>query len=676
MAHNHVVNSRNVAPLRIAAASVPLIAWQGLLHRYAPTGVTEDVGLRSLVLLFTLFLVWFVALTGWGRAATLLFALDGDHSAGPAERWSLWLSLGSVVASCWVATTMTLGSAGVSVGAILFLAGGSLTWAVQRRATLSSSHGSRWRSLLSGFMILYVLVRIIQATRLARHGDPLYYHLVAPVMWVRDGFIRFDASHPLNFAASLWDYLYLWPAQWLLGARDEGLVAVQLFAQWMHVSIGWLGLGLATIALLRRLRLPPVPSLIGGFAALSTWSLWWTGALAKNDCGAAFWALSGVLLLAGNRQNSFRRYLAAGALIGAAFVAKYTVALLLGPLLIGWSLLFLRQDARKYGHALAAVIVGSLLTAGPILVRNYRGTGLPFFPIALGWAKTTSLSESTREYIDGLSPARIATGWSWRWARLKELAGEGPLAIVSLGAPILLYRRAATRRSIATSDGPLLFILAGPASFAGFLAVGRPGTDFRLLGPGLVLLNVTGTVITLLALRALARATPRLHKIPSGLLVFAAVAATCRFAPEAIVDRLRELPLQREIAHHTGGDAKIWAASHLAPRARIVTSGDNEIYYLLGHDVRVATDDLALDRLWRREVASGATAQDILLRFRSQGFTHLLDTRFPGEVAVLAGLLRPSMKRHPEWTVFQGRETTIVDLRRIESSDSADHTGE
>lgn len=634
---------------------------------YAPTGITEAFGLRSVAGLFVIFLFWLVAVIGWGRAATWLVGRSDEPDLRGVEEWSLALSLGSLFAAAWACLATTLGSRGVTVGSSVFLLGGTFAFAAAGRATAVPSRRDPWRTLLLALVSAYVVVRFVQATRLARHGDPLYYHLVAPVSWVKSGFIGFDASHPLNFLASLWEYLYLWPAQWFLGHDGVGLPAIQIFAQWIHLSVGWMGMGLVVISLLRRLRFPPVPALLGGFAALATRSLWWAGALAKNDCGAALWLLSGVLLLWGNKRNSTRRYLAAGILIGAAFVAKYTVAFLILPLMVGWSILLLRRAAREFPVALAALLLGALIAAGPTLVRNDLGTGLPLFPVSFGRVNAASLSESSREYIKWISPGGVDTTVSWRLERLAELSAEGPLTIVGLFIPVLFFPRLCGRtKGVAQKDGPLTLFLVSFASLLCFLAIGSPGTDVRLLGPGIVLLNVSGTLIALIGLRSLSRRAPQVRWIPAGFLTFAAIASTCRFAPEAVLDRFRDLPLQREVLNHTGGDAKVWAATHVEPSDRIVTTGDNEIYYLLGHEVHVATDDMVLDRLWREKISKGASAEEILVSFRDRGFRYLLDTRFPGEISALSSRLRPSLDSHPEWTVFQGKDARLIDLRRVE----------
>ena len=96
-----------------------------------------------------------------------------------------------------------------------------------------------------------------------------------------------------------------------------------------------------------------------------------------------------------------------------------------------------------------------------------------------------------------------------------------------------------------------------------------------------------------------------------------------------------------------------------------MTTGDNEISYLLGHEVSVATDDLTLDRDWRDRVGRGERAESLLAAFKARGFSYLLDTRYPGEAQALAAFLRPTLDAHPEWTSYDGRESRLIDLRRI-----------
>ncbi len=133
---------------------------------------------------------------------------------------------------------------------------------------------------------------------------------------------------------------------------------------------------------------------------------------------------------------------------------------------------------------------------------------------------------------------------------------------------------------------------------------------------------------------------------------------------EAILDRIHDLPLQRGLAAHTAGDAKMWAAT--LPRSRIITTGDNEIYYLLEHDVLVATDDPAEDRRWRQAMLAHLPPEVLLHEWHRLGFVYLLDTAFPGEPAPLREYLWPAIERHPEWIAFRGREAVVLSLQGAE----------
>lgn len=639
-----------------------------VLTRYQPTSVSDSFGPWHLSGLFAVFLFWFAAVVGWGRAATVIVGSARGPQLSKAEEWTAALGLGSLVAAAWAYLSVLLGShRGVTISSVVFLLGGALALALPRgdQRTRAPTRDKRC-VLLYALLATYVVLRFVQATRLARHGDPLYYHLVAPVLWVRSN-LSFDPSHPLNFCASAWEGLYLWPAQWFLGTGDVGLPAIQIFSQWIHLSIGWVGMGMAVVALLRRLRVPPVPALIGGFAALATRSLWWTGALAKNDCGVAFWLLSGVVLLWGTAEKGrLRGPFAAGALLGASFATKYSAVFLGLPLFVVWGVDRARRQPKRLPAALVVLLFGGLVSAAPFLVRNWSGGGSPIFPISFGMAEAVArVSQSSREYFAGIAPSGLDTGLSWRLGRLEELGEEGPLALFSLLGPALLVWHGFARRApFPRWRGASMLFLAPLASLAFFLLIGKPNTDLRLLGPGLTLLNVSGTLLALLLIRSIARSSSRLRWLPAGWVTLSAVALTCRLALEAVVDRIRDFPIQQAIAGHTGGDTKAWIARNVPRSDRIVTSGDNEIYYVLGHDVAVGTDDLRLDRLWREAVSAGATADVLLVKFRGEGFRYLLDTRFPGEPFGLAAVLKQSLDRHPEWIVFQGKESRLIDLER------------
>ncbi len=659
------------SPIASALQALALsAAGLALLFSFRPTRAIEPFGPWQLAQLFAVFAFWLGAVVGWGTAATAFLRVAREPGVSAAEEWALRLGLGSLIGALWVSSTAALFGLhrGVSASSAVFLVGGLFLLSFHRRRREATGRsGGGGRRFLQALLAAYVIVRFVHATRLARHGDALYYHLVAPVSWVQRGDISFDAALPLNFMASFWEYLYLYPAQWFLGNDGAGLPAIQLFSQWSHLSLGWLGTGLAVIGLLSRFGLPPVPALLGGFAGLATRSLWWTGALAKNDCGVSLWLILGFLLLWFPGKAGLRSALVAGMLIGAAVAAKYSALFVAGPLIALWVFNPARRPGARRGLAAGAALLGALSTGGALLVRNAAATGNPFFPVPFSWMRTGSVSQSTREYVASLAPTGFDPGVTWRVERLLETRDEGPLAIAFLLSAGLVLRRTVPRRWRPWDGrGVSIFYGLSLASLFCFLAVGRPGTDIRLLGTGLVLLNVTGTLLTLFLLRGLARRWRPFRGVPTGAAVFAALLLTCRMAPEAVIRFPGTFPLERAIEQHTAGDTKLWILKNLPRAEAIVTTGDNEIYYLLGRRIRVGSDDLRLDRLWRQADSEGIVDAGLLLLFRKEGFRYLLDTRYSGEPPPLSARLRPFLEQHPQLIVFRGRESVLVDLRRVE----------
>jgi hypothetical protein len=662
-----------------------------VINAATPVSLGGSFGPVELVLLAIAFGVWAAALLGWGLLAA--DALGGDsrnYPAGRLGRLALATALGSLAAAtgaalcgelCLVGSRFaTIPVAFVVAGVVLLIL--RVRWLLVSPASPGAGgteprrdSAGRIARVLVIVVVADFLLRFVQATVLARHGDPLSYHLVGPVLWVRAGGVAFDPAHPLNPIASLWDALYIWPAQVLTGPGERGLVALQLFAQWTHLLFGWAGIGLATAALLRVARVPPALSALGALAALSTRSLWWPGALAKNDCGAATWVLAAMLLVAIPGPRPARRLVGAGLLLGAAFVGKYTTVFTSFPLVLLALLspaVFFRAPRTKRWAAVALLSLGALAGSAVVLARNARATGNPVFPvrskvIPLFDGARPTVSATRSESIRDQTPSGLEPGLSWRFAKVMGLLDEGPLAILSLVglAAVLVPKRFRGRLPLTRSVRPVL--LVGGAAFLLFLLGSTSVAELRYAGPGLVLLNVGGTLTAFVLLRFAVRRFRALPKALPLLAVLGAVAGTSRIAPEALLDLPRRFPLGKGLLRHTAGDSKEWIRSNAAPDDAVVTSGDDEIYYLLGRRVSAATDDLALDALWRGIVARGGGPEEILVAFRRVGFRWLLDTDRPGGEPWpgLAPHLVAALAAHPEFVAFQGASSRVVDLERV-----------
>ncbi len=651
-----------------------------------PASLGGPFGPVDVILVAIAFGVWAAALLGWGLLAADALGWESRDRAAGLGRLALATALGSLAAATGAALCGEMGLVGARFAAIpvAFVVTGVVLLALRGRGLLvplvafgaerRPDPAGRIARVLGILVVTDVLLRLVQATVLARHGDPLSYHLVGPVLWVRAGAVAFDPAHPLNLIASLWDALYLWPAQVLTGPGERGLVSLQLFAQWTHLLFGWAGIGLATAALLRVARVPPALSALGALAALSTRSLWWPGALAKNDCGAASWVLAAMLLVAVPGPRPARRLVGAGLLIGAAFVGKYTTAFTSLPLALLAVLppaARLRTPRASRWAAVALLSLGALAGSAVVLARNTRAAGNPVFPvrsrlIPLFDGARPGVSTTRSESIRDQTPSGLEPGISWRSAKVFGLLDEGPLAILSLVgvATVLAPKRFRARLPLARPVRPVL--LVGGAALLLFLVSSTAVAELRYAGPGLVLLNVGGTLTAFALLRVAVRRFRALPKALPLLAVLGAVAGTSRIAPEALLDLPGRFPLEKGLLRHTAGDSKEWIRKTAAPGDAVVTSGDDEIYYLLGRRVSAATDDLALDALWRGILARGGRPEEILVAFRAVGFRWLLDTDRPGGEPWpgLAPHLAPVLAAHPEFVAFRGASSRVVDLER------------
>src|SRR5690606_4867735 len=81
-------------------------------------------------------------------------------------------------------------------------------------------------------VFITVVLRILQAYILARHGDAYFVYIAAPRMIFDDGNYERFAQYSIFFYSGLWEYLTLIGNALLGGRPGEGLDAAQRFAQW------------------------------------------------------------------------------------------------------------------------------------------------------------------------------------------------------------------------------------------------------------------------------------------------------------------------------------------------------------------------------------------------------------------------------------------------------------
>jgi hypothetical protein len=170
------------------------------------------------------------------------------------------------------------------------------------------------------------------------------------------------------------------PLYYLVGAGAwsalEPLGPRAVMAGLRAVSVAsWLFLGLAAFLIARRLAVPPRIAWLGAALALFVPASQMTGVAMGNEAlGAALaaGALFPLIRLQSDPRDP-RAGLVWGLLTGLALATKYSALMLL----CACPLPFLRRDLGRRGLlAGAALLLGVLLVAGPVYVRNYRLTGL------------------------------------------------------------------------------------------------------------------------------------------------------------------------------------------------------------------------------------------------------------------------------------------------------------
>ena len=209
----------------------------------------------------------------------------------------------------------------------------------------------------------FLVLKIIESLCLLPHGDPLYYHLVGPRIWLEDGWLALHHFIPW-MQSGYFDYLYVIPTL-ILGA---GLLT-HICGQFLQFSLGQ---GLVAIV---GQRLFPSDFLgyLFGLIVLTMNKSSDFFLYAKNDgVMAATYFLTMVLAL---RKEKPTQPFYLGLLLGLIPAIKMTGLFYTLPL--G---LYLLWQNRKNNKPIFLICSGALLAFTPILLRNYLTIGNPFFP--------------------------------------------------------------------------------------------------------------------------------------------------------------------------------------------------------------------------------------------------------------------------------------------------------
>ncbi len=626
----------------------------GFLLKGPPRDPDVLFGWEQNVGTFCVFLFWASCVLAWGRGLCSLLRLENLGWFGAA----LFGTLGA----SWAAMILGhLGLVGISSGglAVVLLLGGfvvNLAYRNHDSVVLEVKSKPEWETIVAIAAIgIFLGVRMLQAFLAHGTSDPALYHLLAPRLWFDRGEIYFSQDAPITFQASYWEYLFLWGNLLLGGPVGKGLIEGQLFGQWTHVFFGGGGLILALWYFLgdffkNRLALGLVL-----FCGISWTSLASIAVIAKNDWGAIFWVVSGsVLLLDEAKIESIWNCILGGLILGVAFVSKLTLGVWIFSFLLFWEIFGIRVR----GRALFYVFVGLAAGVLPIFVRNYVATGNPVFPtlnfiFASPWlAPSHQLSTLSDHGGLVLAPALL-------WIRMKFFLHDsyGFMGIAFLPFVWKQIRWVKPLKILAvTTFVVVLFFLFWEFQF-GFL---------RWVGPGLVFFGVAGGACTVLLIQNLFRKKASQSIVFAIFLFLIAWKSTdFHILSQPFVSTSPSMSI-RDPEIHLGGDSKAWLRMNASVLDLVVTTGDNQLYYLSHMNVVAIRDRSDWDQITYQL----QFAWELVEALDRLGVKYLLDTRhwdnvYWGRVSFLVNGLA---FRYPESVVYEGSNSFVIDFDKLRES--------
>lgn len=238
------------------------------------------------------------------------------------------------------------------------------------QSLISSSKSFGWVIALAYAQLLFTFLLALAPPFEAFDG--LFYHLVVPLLWLRDGIQMVNMPH--YWYPSLMEGIFVWTLRFGLDSTPQlvhlffGLLSTLFILEWTRSLFGARA-GWWSVAIL--LSMPSLP---------------WLASWAYTDLGLAFYTLAVLFSLLQWKEASDDRWLfLAGTFAGFAIGIKYTSFTL--PL---FALLFLLLHARKDLRLSAMLMIkfgtAAALTGFPWYLRNWLWMGNPFYPFVFGGA--------------------------------------------------------------------------------------------------------------------------------------------------------------------------------------------------------------------------------------------------------------------------------------------------
>ncbi len=588
---------------RLLVTGLSLTLW---LFSFPPAWLESWWGILPLSLYFLSFCA---GLLGWG------LWLEKRWGGGGAGVWLF----SSVVA---VAMAMLFGHVGW-LGAehrwlFLFVLHAGLLVAPWRDARMV---GLPWRNpWVIGVLAFVFGLRYFTAYLPQAHGDPLLYHLMGPRLWNLMGVVQLNQDLPVPLLAATWEYFFLWPQVLFTSepASMAQLVLAQLFSQWIHLLWGLFGSVMVLDQMVREKKgfAAEGPRLLLCLALLFVPSMAWTGPLAKNDCGMAFWCLGSWLFLwEGLHKPSKKAWLLGGLFAGLAVSAKISAVLFLIPLGMILLVRLFWFHPRAAIPALAFSAIGTLFGALPVYFRNWWETQNPFYTMFHHWFPGPWVSQSWANHFDTHQPSGGEAWYSMLFLRAHQLTAETPIFWLWILLPLLLLHKAARTQLREWTDWILLFVLA----LVVMVGAVMPTAEFRYLGASLWVGAAAAMAIALVFLQ---QYLPRWQTI-SMIILCGALLGVSKLPTHFLWKFFRVSPGVAYLQEHTGAEAKAWLREHAGNRL-VVISGDNETYYLSTIRTTVLTEQPTIDK-----ATYGLTDAVAFLKAlcETSGASFLLDTR-------------------------------------------------
>lgn len=575
----------------------------------------------------------------------------------PLSKLTFQFAFGSIFLSLLMADFSWLGWVGLNHAFFLIL----ILWApLLIRSSRAQLFKWNW---IYGVMIFLVLIRVLDAARLLPHGDVLLYHLSATRIWFDTGTFKSLLHNPVYFQISFFEYLYQWGNLMLAGQPGEGLVASELFAQMLHASLGFGGTLLCFTALFETFGLSLWAALLSALMGATYGALNWTAAIAKTDYGISFWVLAAVLFFKCFDPNTPWMLFGLGVLLGVGFFGKLTSGFFI-IVFCGYFFLTHLKQTSFFRTFLDGVLMalGILVGGAPIWIRNGVLTGNPFFPTLNGIFKSPYLGPSFQQAVDQHHLLHFSVSFDeWRviWNRIHADSSLYPLVGIGL---ILIFTLTRLRKNLGD------FSWIAWISFILFLGTVGLKADLRWFGVGWVFLFGVGGAGPFLFLETEFFNLPKnkmLKKIGiSSLSVI--ILGFCQFPYHVVAKALTgRFPYpEAQVLATTGGSAKIWFRKNAEPGARVLTTGENETYFISPWNPVVATVNPEVDALLLTQTVSKPLTAETLKQFLNMHhFRYILDLksydggRFPPSL-----ILEPLLKELNTKVIYQDQFGTIYEL--------------